>query len=611
MQQDAPCGITPGMQISFLTPPTSVLVDLLAELCARLFAAVPDTIRLDTLEVAEAAIHVTMTTITAIAACPECGTLATRVHSRYDRTLADLPWAATPVQIGLTVQRFFCDHPTCRRATFTERLPTLAPPYARRTVRQTSALTQIGLALGGCAGARQAARQGMATSRNSLLRLIRRIPPASEPAPTVIGIDDWARRKGQTYASIVVDLERHQPITLLSDRTAETVETWLHNHPTVTIISRDRSTTYAAGVARGAPDAIQVADRFHILKNLREAIEQDLERNNIVLPRTGTDAGLPLAAALGGMDGPADLREHTDPATAGSSPPAFPTVQDDPSCAPPTATYPDTPTGRRAEAARQARRTERLAQYMHMVELQRQGLDQRSIARTVGISPRTVSRWAAMGQFPERKRRRGDTSDLDPYKANLLERWQAGYHNIAHLWRDIQSQGFRGSYRLVYDYLAPLRRGEPVRPAALEAAMPVDQTTQSSTYTARQLSFLVLRRLETLTVTEQHDLAPLQQEGGDGSALYRLTQAFAQLIRERAPERLDPWLQEVEASPFPELHSFVVGIRRDEAAVRAALELPWSQGQVEGQITKLKLLKRQMYGRAKLDLLQQRLLHAA
>jgi transposase len=139
----------------------------------------------------------------------------------------------------------------------------------------------------------------------------------------------------------------------------------------------------------------------------------------------------------------------------------------------------------------------------------------------------------------------------------------------------------------------------------------VDPTAQPSSYTARQLSFLLLQREEELAVTEQQDLTPLQHEHGDGSALYHLTQAFAQLMRDRAVERLDGWLQEAEESPFPELHSFVAGIRRDEAAVRAALELPWSQGQVEGQITKLKLLKRQMYGRAKLDLLQQRLLHAA
>jgi transposase len=566
------------MEISFLTPPTSPLVGLLAELCSRLFTVVPDTIRLETLQVAEAAISVTMTTSTTTAACPDCATLATRIHSRYDRTLADLPWAGTPVQICLAVRRFFCDQVSCRRATFSERLPTLAPPYARRTVRQTTALTQIGLALGGCAGVRQAVRQGMPTSRNTLLRLIRRIPPPAERAPTVIGIDDWAKRKGQTYASIVVDLERHQPIALLEDRSAETVETWLQAHPTVTIISRDRSTTYAAGARSGAPDAIQVADRFHILQNLRQAIEHELERNKIVLARTAADAALPTVSDLVGTDGPAELGEHAEAAALLSPHPIALTVQDDPPHVAPAAIYPDTPTGCRAEAARQARRTKHLAQYMHMMELQRQGLSQRRIARMVGISPRTVSRWAAMGQFPERKRRTGDMSGLDPYKAKLLERWQAGCHNIAHLWRDIQSEGFSGSYGLVYEYLAPLRRGEPIRPSVLEASVPVGPTGQPSSYTARQLSFLLLRRKEELTVTEHQDLALLQQENEDGNALYRLTQGFAQLLRDRAVERLDVWLQEAEESPFPELHSFVADIQRDEAAVRAGLELPWSQG---------------------------------
>ncbi len=470
MQRRAPCDITPGMHIAFLSPPTSTLVDLLAELCARRFTAVPDTIRLETLQVAEAAIRVTMTTTTASAVCPDCGALATRVHSRYDRTLTDLPWASIPVQIGLAVQRFFCDQATCHRTTFTERLPTSAPPYARRTVRQTSALTQLGLALGGSAGARQAAHQGMASSRNTLLRLIRRIPPPPERTPTVIGIDDWARRKGQTYASIVVDLERHQPITLLEDRSAETVETWLQAHPTVTIISRDRSTTYAAGAARGAPDATQVADRFPILKNLGEAVEQELERNNIVVVRTGLDTEKPTAPDVAETDLPASPRDDLDSAAALLSHAAPATPHHGPTTLAASAVYPDTPSGLRAAAARQARHSERRAQYTRMVELQRQGLDQRTSARTVGISPRTVSRWSTRGQFPERRHRTGDASSLDPYKAELLERWQAGSPKIAHLWREVQSQGFSGSYGRIYNYLAPLRGGGPVRGPAPESA---------------------------------------------------------------------------------------------------------------------------------------------
>jgi transposase len=307
-------------------------------------------------------------------------------------------------------------------------------------VRQTTALTQLGLALGGCGGARQAVRQGMPTSRNTVLRLVRRIPPPPEPAPIVIGIDDWAQRKGQMYASIVVDLERHQPITLLSDRSAQTMEAWLQAHPTVTIISRDRSTTYAAASTAGAPSAIQVADRFHILKNLREAVEQELARRGIVLQRSAPDTAAPAAP-----DAVGQVRSTNDGGTSGVAapqpPPALATAQN--AQLPTSPIYPTTPSGRRAEAARQARRAERLAQYTQMVELQQQGLDQGSIVRTIGVSPRTVSRWSARGQFPERKRRTGDTSGLEPYKAYLLEHWHAGCHTIAHLWRDVQTRVLR------------------------------------------------------------------------------------------------------------------------------------------------------------------------
>ncbi len=149
-----------------------------------------------------------------------------------------------------------------------------------------------------------------------------------------------------------------------------------------------------------------------------------------------------------------------------------------------------------------------------MVELQPQGLDQGIIARTIGVSPRTVSRWSAVGQFPERKRRTGDASGLVPYRSYLLERWQAGCRDMTHLWREVQSQGFLGSYGLVYDYLAPLRCGEPVRPAAWQAPVPEAGATPPVSYTARQLSFLLLRRVEELTVMEQHDLAPSKKRTG-------------------------------------------------------------------------------------------------
>jgi transposase len=530
-------------------------------------------------------IVITATARRHVVACPACGQPSRRVHSRYQRTLADLPWHGLRVRLALSVRRFFCDAPACPQRIFTERLPATAAPYARRTTRAGGALDVIGLALGGVAGARLAIALGLVTSPSSVLRYVRRIPLPAPGVPRAVGIDDWAWRKGMVYGTIVVDLERGRVLDLLPDREPETVAAWLRAHPGIEVISRDRSDQYAEAARDGAPQATQVADRFHLVKNLGDAVQRVLAGEAELLRVVAKD----LAAAA--TDEACQASALSDLAPA--SPTAVP--EDRPADVPraprPSAEH------RASAASRERRRT----RYAEVMALRAAGATLQAIATTLGMSIGTVHRWIHSDGFPERAKQRRRT---DAVADAIRRHWGAGCQNAAALWRLLRADGFTGSRRSVQREIERLGLTRDARAAGqAPSALPTVRPPS-----ARHLAWLFGRTEAVTTPENWRFLEALCSRSPELARVRTLAQEFVELVVSRNNAAYDAWLAAASDSP---LSGFARSLRSDDAAVRAALCLVWSNGPTEGHINRLKLLKRTMYGRASLDLLRQRVLAVA
>jgi transposase len=517
------------------------------------------------------------------ARCPDCKTVSTSVHSRYRRRPADLPVSGRAVCLNLTIRRFYCHHPSCLRRTFAERLPHLLGRHAQRTRRLAQAQVQTALALGGAPAARLLSHLAMPASPTTLLKTIRRLPLPTKGRPSIVGVDDWALRKGRTYGTILVDLERQRPLDLLPDRSASTFATWLRQEPQIRLIARDRSTEYARGAAMGAPGAVQVADRWHLLLNARQMIERWLAR---VHPR---------------------LKQ-------------LPAMRPSPPSTRRTRAYPRAPSEVLTRAAARGRWA---AFYDEVQRLRAEGQSLRRIHRETGLARATVRKYAFSASFPRHGLRGPGPSILDPYLDHLHARLAEGCENAMQLWREARDLGFCGTEKQIRRWLSE-RRAQPAKTTTRQwqtrPACPTPTTSPPPPLPSpKQLSWHLLREPAELN---SEDLAVVERVMQDAQAatVVDLGRRFCRIVRTRSGSQqpnspavvaFEAWLAEARACGVRVVESFAANLDQDGCAVRAALSLPWSSGQAEGQINRLKLLKRSMYGRAKLDLLRRRFLLAA
>jgi len=545
---------------------------------------IPPSLHLEALLVADDGLTIHGLSETTEARCPLCGEPADRIHSRVLRTLADLPWAGVTVHLRVRIRKFFCDNPICSRRIFSERLAEIALPHARRTERQREALLDFAVALGGEAGARLAAKRGMPVSPDTLLRLLRRAPEIARPTPTMLGVDDWAIHKGLTYGTILIDLERHRPVDLLPDRSSGSLAAWLRAHPGVQVIARDRGGAYAEGARDGAPEAVQVADRWHLVDNLADVLENFFRSK-----------GTSLVAATAALTAPPAGAEHE----AGAAPTPVDTVYQG------KRRHPQPQLAReRVDAAAEAGVTRRRETYEQARALHADGACVAHIAREVGVSRMTVYKYLREGP-PQRKRHsiHGKQRVLEPWEPSLLKRWDEGGRTATVLWREIQAQGFAHSLTNVQRFVAELRRdGSP------PTGQPRTALTKPHGPPPRQVAAIVLRRPEKRSDEQHAYLKHLRVTDSAIAAATELAEDFLVMLRRREGERLPIWLDAAETSGIDDLARFARKLRVDFAAVQAGLTLRQSNGQTEGHVNRLKLLKRQGYGRAKVDLLRKRVL---
>lgn len=516
--------------------------------------------------------------------CPLCNAPTGSLHSNYIRQVADLPWHGVAVRLELHTRKFRCRNELCLRKVFCERLPKVAARYARKTVRLNDALTLLAFALGGEAGSRTSSGLSLTVSGDTLLRRIRsgtlKTSDISK-APRVLGVDDFAFRRGQRYGTILVDLEKRKAIDLLPDREADTLCDWLTAHPGVEVISRDRSPVYADGARRGAPTAMQVADRFHLLQNLRTAFENLLCRQTSVLKHSYQKV---MEEALTALRQKVSEQEESVN-EFGGNPTAAPAVKE------------------QSTLEKSQRKKER---FLKVKELRANGFSILQISKSLRMHRRTVRLYLQTEKLPERKKPLR-YAELRKYLPYLGQRWAEGERNATQLGRELKEKGYRGKISTVGHFLVAWRKVCPDRKETAE--MVKAKLRRFATPSPKKTYWLIFKPRPTDEEWSDRYISQLMKDSPEISQALELVQEFSRLMNNRRAGELKDWLTKAEDSKISELVGFVRGIRQDLEAVESAFSSEWSNGQTEGQVNRLKFMKRQMYGRANFDLLRARVIH--
>jgi transposase len=491
--------------------------------------------------------------------CPMCGTPSSRIHSHYSRFIRDLPIAGYTVHLSLLVRKFFCDSLTCQRRVFTERFSSFLVPYARKTSRLKEHLIKIAYSMSAEQGGKLTSCLGMCVSASTLLRFIRQTKISLQKSVRVAAIDDWAFTKGKRYGTLICDAESHRPLELLPDRTVDTVKGWLHKHPEIHIVTRDGSHAYAKAIKDGAPQAIQISDRWHLLRNLSVKVDDFLKR-------TCKKKRLPLTV----------IKKENE---------KKPSVSTDEN--------PKTETKALTEQQK-----EKWKLILQVQEMRQKGLSILFISKQIKRDPKTIRKYLELKEPPIRQRRRRE-SILTPYKSKIQHLLYEG-KTIAEIFEAVKQEGYPGSTTILSDYIASFRRN---------IKQEIVSSLPKKYISLFQMAYYIWEFPDKLTKEQNEERKQAFQCFPFFEPFYTLIQRYRKIIQNQQHDKLHQWIAEAQKSNIPEIHQLVNGIQRDYLAISHALQYPWTNGLIEGHVNRLKTLKRLMYGRANFDLLRQRVLY--
>ncbi len=539
----------------------------------------PSILQIDDISVQENVVVFQVSTTQLEVACPSCEQVSEKIHSRYTRTLTDLPMSGLAVRLICQVRKFFCLHNDCSQKIFVERLTGLADVSARQTSRLSRIISSLAFYVGGRMGAKVTELLAIKVSRQTLIRRILKAPPSEVVAPRVIGIDDFALRRGQVYGTLMIDLERRKALDMIPSREAADVAEWLKKYPKVEVVSRDRSPIYANAVNQALPNAEQIADRFHIIKNIFEVLEKILHRERKTINLVSEEIRQTCNRisrknrSLLNENGLKKLEKTNSKCE-----------QD-------------------AAIKQSEARKRRVERYETVKKLRGEGVSISEISRRLRMHRQTVRHFLSCDQYPEVKPAYRKPSPLLDYQDYIRKRWNEGCGNAKLIYQEISSLGYVGSYNTLMRFLKVWRKELP------EGDRLKIRLNTFRVPTAREIKWWLLGKSPPTDKENKRFLKLLNKTQPEIDRTVKQIKEFQEILKSGNETDYEEWKAKVkQEKTASEMRNFVIRLEKDGSSIRGAIRTDWSNGQVKGQVNRLKLIKRQMYGRASFEVLKAKVL---